>query len=101
MKEEVINYLKSDPRFRERSKKWKGIANLLVKKHNLEIDAKKLMDIIAEASSMDRIWRDTLLKDKTLRGTDYDDKEILEQEVQLNLGYEVNYNSNVAKLKTL
>jgi hypothetical protein len=102
MKEEVINYLKSDPRFRERSKKWKGIANLLVKKYNLEIDAKKLMDIIAEASSMDRTWRDTLLNDKTLRGTDYyEDKDRLEQEKMLELGYEPNYNSNVAKLKTL
>lgn len=101
MKEEVINYLKTDPRFRERSKKWKGIANLLVKKYNLEIDAKKLMDIIAEASSMDRIWRDTLLHDKTLRGTDYLEKDALEESKMLELGYEVNYATNVAKLKTL
>lgn len=89
MKEEVINYLKSDERFRQRKNKWKGIANLLVKKYNLDIDPKKLMDIIADASSMDRVWRDTLLNNESLRGSDYLEGEKLAIEKQRELGYNV------------
>lgn len=87
MKEEVITYLKNEPRFRERSAKWRGIADLLIKKYNLDIDRRKLADVIADGSSADRAWRDALLHNKNLRGTDYNDKEELEHKKQVELGY--------------
>lgn len=101
MTQEVIQYLKAEPRFRERSAKWRGIADLLIKKYSLDIDRVKLADIIADGSSADRAWRLTLKDNPDLRGKDYDKKDILEQEAQIKLGYEVNYHNNVAKLKTL
>ncbi len=89
MNEDIINYLKSEPRFRERSAKWRGIADILIKKYNLDIDRRKLADIIADGSTADRAWRMALKNDVSLRGSDYSDKEMLEVEKQRELGYNV------------
>lgn len=101
MKEEVLTYLKQEPRFRQRSAKWRGIADLLIKKYNLDIDRRKLADVIADGSTADRSWRMALKENKDLRGTDYNDKDILEEQAQINLGYTPNYHEDVRKLKTL
>ena len=91
MKEEVLTYLKTEPRFRLRKNKWRGIADLLIKKYNLDIDRRKLADVIADGSTADRNWRLILKERKDLRGEDYEDGEILAQEKQISLGYEPNY----------
>lgn len=101
MKEEVLTYLKQEPRFRQRSAKWRGIADLLIKKYNLDIDRRKLADVIADGSTADRSWRMALKENKDLRGTDYNDKDVLEEQAQINLGYKPNYHEDVRKLKTL
>jgi len=101
MKEEVLNYLKSEARFRERKSKWRGIADLIIKRYNLKIDRKIVADILADGCSADRNWRDILKENKDLRGTDYDDGKILAEEKQLELGYEVGFRENSKKLSTL
>lgn len=88
MKNEVENYIINEPRFRERSAKWRGIADLLIKKYHLDIDRRKLADIIADGSTADRCWRDALKNNPSWRGKDYGDKDVLEGEKLLELGYE-------------
>ena len=101
MKQEILDYLKEEVRFRERSAKWRGIADIIKKKYNLDIDRVKLADILAEASSADRYWRLALKENPELRGADYDDGEILAQKKELELGFSPNYFQDVRKLKTL
>lgn len=93
MKDAVLNYLKVEYRFRERSKKWNGIADLIIKKYHLDIDRLKLAEILADGSSADRYWRDILRDNVDLRGSDYgeDDgtKIALGVEKQRSLGYNI------------
>lgn len=109
IKESVETYLRAEERFRERSNKDKGIVNLLLRKYGAlqllvrrnEIDQPMLVKMIQDASSMDRAWRKCLEDDETLRGTDYGDKDRLEDEVQMDLGYTPGYESDIKKLETL
>lgn len=88
MKNEVLTYLENEPRFRERSAKWRGIADILIKKYKLDIDRRILADIIADGSTADRCWRDELKHNPSLRGTDYLNKDELVSEKLQELGYE-------------
>ena len=88
MKTEVYNYLKEDPRFRERANKNKGFANLIMKKYGLEIPHDKREDIISDILSADRHWRRALEDEPSLRGEDYAEGKNLSQEHQINLGYQ-------------
>lgn len=76
-----------------------GIAKLILKKFypGLEIDPKQIEDIIVLGSSLDRAWRKMLQENPELRGTDYDDKEMLEQDKQLELGYMPGHDADVKK----
>lgn len=87
-KTQVREYLLAQPLFRERSNKDKGIANLLMRKYP-QLDAmikSEIMtkDVLAKVfqdyASMDRAWRKCLEDDASLRGTDYKEKERLEEE---------------------
>lgn len=80
--------LKDHVWFRERKNRLIGISKLLKKQYNVEIDDKMLADLICEAQSMDRAWRKVLEENPELQGSDYGDKEKLEQRTQINLGYE-------------
>lgn len=48
-------------------------------------------------SSLDRSWRQILQQRPELRGEDYDKKEVLSQEKQLELGYTPGFHSDVKK----
>ena len=91
MKQDLINYLKEQPLARERRLKDRACVNLLLKSYPSlqEIDPKILVAFVQDHASLDRYWRQILLEDETLRGTDYDDKKVLAQEKVLGLGYEV------------
>lgn len=95
MKQEILSYLKLEPRFRERKAKWRGIADLLIEKYKLDIDRRKLAEIIADGSTADRSWRMALKENPDLRGSDYEDKDILEQEKMLELGYQPQLRLNI------
>lgn len=97
LKEQVENYLKEQPRFRERKDKDMGIVNLLMRRHHKLGDAvaKGVFDksfivmLVQEYASMDRAWRQALERNEELRGKDYDDKHDLEHKKQRELGYRV------------
>lgn len=101
---ELLNYLKSEPKARERRHKNRAIGNIIAEEYGLKtifIDKNRMADMVGEILSLDRKWRKILEDNPELRGSDYSQKEVLEQSKMLELGYEVNYESNVAKLKTL
>ncbi len=109
IKVSVEEYLKSEPKFRERKNKDRGVVNLLGRRYGSlgvllkrgEISVDTLVAVIQDAYSMDRAWRQALEHNPDLRGTDYDDKVRLEQEKQLELGYAPGYEADKKKLKTL
>jgi len=97
----LLEYLKQEPRARERANKNRALGNLIAKEYGLEIDKSKMADIVGEVLSLDRKWRKILEENPDLRGSDYDKKEILEQEKMLELGYSPNYHNDVRQLELL
>lgn len=93
----ILEYLKEDSRFRERRNKNKGIANMLKEKYSVlsEVNREIVLDIIGDCINWERQWRDILLKNESLRGSDYNQKEILEQTKMLELGYEPQIKLNI------
>ncbi len=97
IKEQVIDYLQTEPKFRERSNKDRGQVNLLLRKYTglAEAVEKKLISkdsliaFVQDYASMDRAWRQALERDVSLRGTDYGQKEELMAKKQEELGYTV------------
>lgn len=89
--------------FRERRARLFGISRLLIRKYHLEekIDPKTLEDIIAESATLDRSWRKVLQDCPHLQGSDYGDKTKYEQEKELSLGYEPNYNKDIKQKELL
>jgi hypothetical protein len=95
IKDRIIEYLEEQPLFRERSNKDRGIVNLLSKRHKalgaaIEqgiISKEEVTRIVQDYASMDRAWRQALEHNPALRGSDYAEKERLEQEKQIELGY--------------
>lgn len=74
--------------FRQRANKNLGIAKMLIGKYSLQIDPKTLEDIIVEASTLDRMWRQVQQQNPHLNGSDYNDKKKVEQNKMIELGYE-------------
>lgn len=92
--DEVKSNLEKFPSARERSKKNRFIAWLLNKKYFGEamystVNVQILENIIVDASSYDRAWRQVLQREPSLRGTDYGDKDELESMKQEELGYKM------------
>ena len=87
--------------FRERKRKNEGIARLLIKKYNLELNPILLADMIVEASTLDRSWRKVLSENPHLQGSDYNHKEVLEHKEMLSQGYEVGYHKDIKQTKLL
>ena len=86
-------YLETYPQARLRSNKDSAMVNLLMKKYPVltTIEKKTLVEMVKDYNSMDRQWRKILEDRPELRGSDYDDKERLEQKKQVELGYEVGF----------
>lgn len=95
--------LEKFPWFRERKDKNLGIAKLIVMKFHpwLAGNEDKLADLVVLAGSLDRAWRKALQDNPSLRGKDYDDKVVLEQEKQLDLGYTPGYEADLKANKKL
>lgn len=89
LKDRVLDVLKRIPKSRERKYKTGAVALILKDKYiDLEgISLPRLTEILQDADTLDRAWRKILQEDEALRGSDYADKEILEQEKQIELGY--------------
>lgn len=98
---EVLQYLKEAPPFRERVNKNKGIANMIAKKYGVGFPADKRNDIVADILSFDRGWRKALEEHPELRGKDYGEKDRLEQQKQIELGYESGYHNGNRYFRTI
>lgn len=93
MYELIKGKLKTHPEFRERSKRGYGLCKLALRACGLEgkEDQYTESELIAFAlryESYERAWRAVTNDCVELRGKDYSDKIVLEQEKQLELGYE-------------
>lgn len=84
----IKSYLQAEPKARERANKNRAIGNIMIKDYGLVIDKAKMADMVDEILSADRAWRKVLEDNENLRGSDYSDKTILEQEKMLELGYQ-------------
>ena len=96
MRHLVEDYLQDQPLFRERKNKDRGIVNLLINRYGLhhaiergEITKTRLVALVQDFSTMDRAWRKTLEEKAHLRGSDYDEKDELENKAMHGLGYNV------------
>src|SRR3990167_6979896 len=104
-KENIMkDFLTRTPQARERRQKVRAIAFLLQKLHPSirEIMKDTMIEIVDDTIAFERYWRLILSKEenKHLRGTDYDGrgfktKKQLEQESQINLGYEGGANMKI------
>lgn len=94
-KAKILQYLEDQPLFRERKNKDRGIVNILMRKYKPLEDAIEhgiltkdtVTAMVQDYASMDRAWRQALEQNEGLRGKDYGDKEMLEQEKMIALGY--------------
>ena len=98
------------PDFRERRFREKYLVKLALRSCGLEnkeetknaLTIQELADFAHTYTSYDRLWRKCLNENEHLRGKDYTpDKDRLEQETMLSLGYEGNHFQDIKKLQTL
>lgn len=103
-KKTIYEFLVKYTKFRERQYKNKGIAYLLHEKFPQirEIPSDKLIKVLVAYASMNRWWS-RILQDfhPELRGKDYNDKYILRQERQQELGYEFGFYQNKKLLEKI
>ncbi len=91
--------LEQEPKARERKYKNRAIAKIIQSKYTIQISTSALQEIVGEVLTLDRSWRKTLEDNPHLRGTDYKDKDELEQKAMINLGFSVGHHQDVKKLK--
>lgn len=100
--DEMKGRLERSEKARERKNKNRFIAWILWSRlKGQEVTQDMLEQFVVDVSSYDRAWRQVLQLEPQLRGTDYDDKPILEQEKQLDLGYTPGAHQDQKKLNTL
>lgn len=100
---DLKEYLIREPRARLRRNKNRAIGNIILEKYSSQFplysdtkeDKAKMADMVGEILSLDRKWRKILEENPDLRGSDYKEKDILEQKAMLELGYEPNYNQKL------
>lgn len=106
--ETVKNKLEKFPDFRERSRRAKYLSILTLRDLGLEqqsneriLTLEELADFALKFASFDRAWRDVLEDNPSLQGKDYNEKTKLEQEKQIELGYEVGYSQDIKQGKLI
>jgi len=88
--------------FRERKHRGKYLAILALRECKLEgvdkLSHEQLSSVCVAYGSLERAWRAVLADYKELRGSDYEEKEVLEQKKQIELGYEPSFEQVNKKL---
>lgn len=87
--ERVHEFLQQNPRARERKYKDEAIVFMLKGMYPYLETSTERIAFAQDYASYDRAWRKVLQDHEGLRGKDYGDKVVLEQEKILDLGYEV------------
>src|SRR3990167_6494029 len=96
----VQNYLVQYPQLRERKNRANFIARLVQKKYPYELEKvslSRIADILLDGQGYLRAWNHVTQFNEHLRGRDYDDKKMLEQEAQLDIGYTPGYHNDIAR----
>lgn len=103
MKERIKNYLEKMSQARERKFHKRAVVNVLLEDYPQfrGLDKQKLIDFCADFESGTREWREITRLNPHLRGSDYEDKDKLEQQYQINRGYEANYQQDIKQLGML
>lgn len=104
MKDQVTEYLKQQPEFRERKNKGKWIAAICLKKYGVELTPKlkdQLADLFVDMMNADRYWRMATAEHPELRGSDWQTGANVEQQYELGLGYSPNYENDKKALAKL
>jgi len=110
IKDHITQYLKEQPKARERAHKDRAIVNLLIVRYpslgvaiQSGVMSKNLViALVQDYASYDRAWRQALEQNPQLRGKDYHEKDRLEQEKQIELGYSPTHHADskiLSKLK--
>lgn len=97
----MTDILKDHPFTRERVNKNKTVARMLQKKYPNELEhisLQRIEDMIVDAHNLDRAWRKVLQDNPSLRGSDYEEKVVLEQKKELELGYTPGFAQDVKRL---
>jgi len=90
IQEAVKQRLTEYPIYRERANKSEFIARMLREEFGLDnMTLEKLTKMLPRVNSIDTAWRHVLQKNPHLQGSDYGNKEVLEQEKIIELGYEI------------
>ncbi len=98
----LTKILTENPNCRERRARGNVLSKLLKEKYPHElgnIDLARIWDIVGDGISWDRSIRKVQQDNESLRGNDYNDKVALQQEKELNLGYEVGFGKKITNGK--
>ncbi len=101
--DEIKGHLERNPAARLRRKKNRFLAWLLERKFNTQmgIGVASLEDLLVAAASYDRAWRQVLQHEPQLRGADYGEKDEVEQEKELELGYQPGIKKDIKKVRQI
>lgn len=100
----IEDYLRQEPRARERANRYKAIRNLILKElpSYKDIPKEKIEEIAFQSVQINRCIQRAQQLNKELRGSDYEDNKVeLEQEHQIDLEYSPGFNQDNLKLRTL
>ncbi len=97
--DQVKEKLENCTDFRERRFRGRYIVDMVLEKNgksgSMFIDVNSLQDLAEDYATYIRNWQLVLKENKDLRGEDYGDKEIYEQESMVKYGYESGYNKSL------
>jgi len=98
--EKVKEYLEVQPLARERKNHGRAMVNLLLQRYPefKEIKKETLVEFCKDFETYTRAWRAVTERNPSLQGADYLEKQILEENKMLELGYEVGYNQPKLKI---
>lgn len=98
LKQKVKEYLELQPLARERRYRARTVWNILYDLHRYtELDKERFCNLFSEIQSINRWITKWQQLDRSLRGSDYNDKFQLQQKAQIDLGYESGYNEFTSK----
>ena len=109
IQEEMVYYLENNPKFRERKYRGHLLCNLALRATGLgnkysrgeKLTIQEMCDFAVKFDSYRHAWTDVMKDVIFLRGKDYEDKEVLEQNKLIEMGYTSGHYQDVNRLKKL
>ena len=95
MKDELEKFMKEIPASRQRKNKDRAIGRVLERHYITGLPIETLMEMIGEVISLDRYWRLIMSEHEDWQEGDYKDKDRLEQEKQISLGYQAGFEKDL------